>query len=220
MFLVTLPRRSAPVLHLVALILNFGELMKKLVLVLSCGAVLLFQPAGARPQDKQPVKHGGKIETKYDGFNYETTMRLQKMKVTCDGFKDKFKDSCVSIEVTLHCPGTQLNYVRNVTLQVVFENKDWVHFHAPDQRELAVLIDTETLKLGKMSPVAKEPGTWDTKVEVLEATIPYEAFKKIALSESVAIQVGRSSVDLRDKNLAALKDLNSRVITAEKTSKN
>src|SRR5829696_7065361 len=194
--------------------------MKTILLVFGCAAVLLFQPAGAKPQSQEPVKHGGKIEMKYDGFNYETVMRLRKMKVSCDGFKDKFKDACVSIEVVLHCPGTQLNYVRDVTLQVVFENKDWVHFHGPDQRDLSVLTDTETLRLGRMSPVAKEPGTWDTKVEVLEATIPYEAFKKIALSESVAIQVGRSSVDLRDKNLAALKDLNSRVITAEKTSKN
>jgi hypothetical protein len=34
------------------------------------------------------------------------------------------KDECVSIDVTLHFPGSQFNYVRNVTLQVIFENKD------------------------------------------------------------------------------------------------
>src|ERR1043166_4637862 len=139
---------SAPIIH-------FGEVdMKNILLVLGCCAVLLLQPAGVKPQD-QPVKHGGKIETKYDGFNYETVMRLEKMKVSCDGFKDKFKDACVSIEVSLHCPGTQLNYVRYVMLQVVFENKDWVHFHGPDQRDLVVVTDTETLKLGKMAPVMK-----------------------------------------------------------------
>lgn len=187
--------------------------MKKILLVLSCVAVLLFQPAGVKPQD-QPVKHGGKIETKYDGFNYETVMRLQKMKVSCDGLKDKFKDACVSIEVSLHCPGTQLNYVRYVMLQVVFENKDWVHYHGPDQRELVVVTDSETIKLGNMSPVYKnQTGNWDTKVETLEAKIPYATFKKIALSQTAEIQVGRSQVSLRDKNLLALKDLNSRVIT-------
>jgi len=193
--------------------------MKTILLVFGCAAVLLFQPAGAKPQSQEPVKHGGKIEMKYDGFNYETVMRLRKMKVSCDGFKDKFKDACVSIEVVLHCPGTQLNYVRDVTLQVVFENKDWVHFHGPDQRDLSVLTDTETLRLGRMSPVSKgEPATWDTKVEILEAKIPYAAFKKIVLAQSVAIQVGRSSVELREKNLAALKDLNSRVISTSATS--
>lgn len=187
--------------------------MKKILLVLGCVAILLFQPQGVKPQD-QPVKHGGKIETKYDGFNYETVMRLQKMKVSCDGLKDKFKDACVSIEVSLHCPGTQLNYVRYVTLQVVFENKDWVHFHPPDQRDLTVVTETETLKLGKMSPVMKnQAGTWDTKVEMLDIKIPYATFKKIALAQSAEIQVGRSHVSLREKNLLALKDLNSRVIT-------
>jgi hypothetical protein len=192
--------------------------MKKPVLLMSLSALLLLQPAGAKPQDQQPIKHGGKIETKYDGFNFETTMRLRKMKVSCDGFKDKFKDECVSLEVTLHCPGSQVNYVRNVTVQLVFENKDWVHVHPPDQRDLMIVTDTETLTLGRMTPVSKDSPGWDTKVEVLEATIPYAAFKKIVQAQSVQIQVGRSAVELRDKNLAALRDLNSRVITTSATS--
>ena len=192
--------------------------MKKLALILGCSAVLLFQPAGALPQQQKPIDHGGKIETRYDGFTYETVMRLKRMKVSCDGFKDKFKDVCVSIEVSLHCPGTQLNYVRYVTLQVVFENKDWVHLHPPDQRDLSVVIDTETLRLGKMTPVAATNGSWDTKVERLEAQIPYPVFKKIALSQTAAIQVGKSSVELREKNMLALKDLNSRVIGADNNS--
>jgi hypothetical protein len=193
--------------------------MKNVLLVFGCVAVLLFTSAGVKPQD-QPVKHGGKIDTKYDGFNYETVMRLQKMKVSCDGFKDTFKDACVSIEVSLHCPGTQLNYVKYVMLQVVFENKDWVHLHPPDQRDLVVVTDTETLKLGTMAPVFKnQSGTWDTKVETLELKIPYATFKKIASSQTANIQVGRSQVSLREKNLLALRDLNSRVIATSATTK-
>jgi hypothetical protein len=192
--------------------------MKKILLVFGCVAVLLFTSAGVKPQD-QPIKHGGKIDTKYDGFNYETIMRLQKMKVSCDGFKDKFKDACVSIEVSLHCPGTQLNYVKYVMLQVVFENKDWIRFHQPNERDLIVVTDTETLKLGTMAPVMKnQAGTWDTKVETLELKIPYATFKKIAMSQTANIQVGRSQVSLREKNLMALKDLNSRVITTSAAS--
>ena len=198
--------------------------MKRVLLVLSCAAVLVL-PAAVKPQSTQtqpqPVKHGGKIETKYDGFNYETVMRLRKMKVNCDGFKDKFKDACVSIEVLLHCPGTQVNYVKQVTLQVVFENRDWVHFHPPDQRNLTIVTDTETLRLGRMSPVSKDtPGTWDTKIEMLEATVPYDVFKRIAMAQSVEIQVGRDAVELRGNNIAALKDLNSRVIGTATTSSN
>ena len=193
--------------------------MKKLLLVFGCVAVLLCQAADVKSQD-QPVKHGGKIEAKYDGFKYETVMRLQKMKVSCDGFKDTFKDACVSIEVSLHFPGTQLNYVGYVMLQVVFENKDWVHLHPPDQRDLIVVTDTETLKLGTMAPVMKnQAGTWETKVETLELKISYATFKKIAMSQTAQIQVGRSQVALREKNLLALKDLNSRVVTNTATAK-
>ncbi len=186
--------------------------MKKTLLVLGCCAALLFHPAGANPQD-QTIKHGGKIETKYDGFNYETVMRLNKMKVSCDGFKDKFKNDCVSIEVALHCPGVQLNYVRHVTLQVMFENKDWVHGHPPDQRDLSVVTDAETLHLGKMALITRtQPGSWDTKIETLQTQIPYATFKKIVKSQSVAIKVGKSEVELRENNIAALRDLNSRVL--------
>lgn len=193
--------------------------MRKLICVLSCCLVLthptaiLSQVQSAAVTPQKPIKHGGKIETKYDGFNYETVLRLQKMKVTCDGFKDKFKDACVSIDVRLHCPGTQLNYVRNVTLQIFFENKDWVHIHPPEQRDLSVVIETETLRLGRMQRAnSSTPGNWDTKVETLEVTIPYAAFKKIASSNSVEMRVGPSVFELREKNLLALRDLGSRVI--------
>jgi hypothetical protein len=194
--------------------------MRKLLLVLGFGLVLvhptaiLSQGQSGAPAAQNPVNHGGKIDSKYDGFNYETVVRLQKMKVSCDGVRDKFmKDGCVSIEVSLHCPGVQLNYVRNVTLQIMFENKDWVHFHPLDQRDLSVVINTETLKLGRMRLAnTATPGKWDTKLEVLEATIPYAVFKRIALAESVEMRVGQGAFELRDKNLLALRDLDSRVI--------
>jgi len=194
--------------------------MKRMVFALGCTAVLLLNPSSVRLQQpssaQKPIDHGGKIETKYDGFNFETVMRLRKMKVNCDGFKDKFKDACVSIEVIMHLPGQQLNYVKTVTLQVVFDNKDWVHFHGPDQRELVVVTDTETMKLGRMSPVSTNtPGSWDTKVEVLEIKLPYKTFKKIAHAQHAEMQVGRSAVELRFKNLLALKDLDNRVLTTE-----
>jgi hypothetical protein len=198
--------------------------MRKAILAICCALVLthptaiLSQVQSSGDTEKQ-LKHGGKIETKYDGFNYETVLRLKKMKVTCDGFKDKFKDACVSMEIVLHCPGTQLNFVRNVSVQLFFENKDWVHFHPPDQRDLSVVIDSGTLKLGRMQRANVEtPGTWNTKLEVLETTIPYDSFKKIVASEKVEVQVGKSLFELREKNLLALRDLGSRVIESNTTS--
>ncbi len=181
--------------------------MRRLILVLGCVLVLFSQTALAQ------VKHGGKIESKYDGFTYETLMQLQKMKVSCDGVKDKFTDGCVSIEVTLHMPGMQLNYVRNVTLMVVFENQDWVRGHPLEQRNLSISTYDKTYRFGRMELVTnKKPGTWDTKIERLQATIPYETFKMIIESDTIEIQVGNGSVMLRDKNIAALRDLNNRVL--------
>ena len=198
--------------------------MRKLICVLSC-CLVLTHPTAILSQVQSPtatqkrVTHDGKIDTKYDGFNYETVMRLRKMKVTCAGFKDKFKDACVSMEVTLHCPGTQLNYVKNVTLRIFFENKDWVHTHPPDQRDLSVVIETETLKLGRMQRASNAtPGNWDTKVETLEVSIPFAAFKKIASSNSAEMRVGPSVFELREKNLLALRELGSRVIESATTS--
>jgi len=194
--------------------------MKRLILVLG----LFLLSSSVRAQSPAPVpspspKHGGNIESKYDGFSYETVMRLRKMKVNCDGFKDKFKDACVSMEVTLHLPGTQLNYVRNVTVQVMFENKDGVRFHPPDERNLSISTDTETFRFGRMELVTNaNPGNWDTRIETLRATLPYKTFKKIVESDTIEIQVGYNAVSLREKNIAALRDLNSRVLTVAETS--
>jgi hypothetical protein len=199
--------------------------MRKVILAVACSLVLthptaiLSQVQSSTATGVKPINHGGKIETKYDGFNYETVLRLKKMKVTCDGFKDKFKDACVSVEISLHCPGTQLNYVKQVKLQIFFENKDWVHLHPPDQRDLSVLVDSETIRLGRMQLVdTSKPGTWDTKVETLETVIPYKVFKRIALAQSVEMKVGPSAFELREKNRLALRDLDSRVIESRETS--
>jgi hypothetical protein len=187
-------------------------------IVFVIGLVLLFHPLATQVRTCAQLKpkHGGKIESRYDGFNYETLARLHKMKVSCDGVGDIFqKDACVSIDVTLHFPGSQLNYVRNVTLLVIFENKDWVRIHPLEQRDLSISTESETFRLGRMNLITnKKPGQWDTKIEVLEATIPYETFKKIALATRVEIKVGPGAVTLRDNNVAALRDLNSRVIPA------
>ena len=70
--------------------------MRKLFLVVGCVLALvhptaiLSQVQSGAPAAQKPVNHGGKIESKYDGFTHETVLRLQKMKVTCDGMKDKF----------------------------------------------------------------------------------------------------------------------------------
>ncbi len=124
------------------------------------------------------------------------------------------KDTCVSLAASLHCPGQQLDYVRYAKLQLVFEAKDWDQRHPVDARELLVVADGATLKLGRMALVNQNAGDArlvDVMREVLEVSLPYQTFLKIARAQTVEMRVGRSVVALQEKNLAALRDLNNRV---------
>ena len=153
--------------------------------------------------------HGGKIESKYDGLAHETVSTLRKMKVTCAGTKDMLKDACVSVSASLHCPGVQLDYVRTAKLQLIFESKDWDQRHALEERDLVVVVDTTTLRLGRMRLVSQNIEIVNT--EILETTISYDVFKKIVSGEVVEMAVGKNRFELRQKNLEALRDLNNRV---------
>lgn len=197
--------------------------MKRMLFLLLCSAALL--PAATHAGHAQdakgappaPLKHGGKIETKYDGASRETVVELKRMPVTCElgkGLESTVKGVCVSLQVSLHCPGQQLDYVRHATLRLTFETKDWDQRHPLDQRELTVVADGETLRLGRMRLAAQgvsESWTATDSKETLEARLPYETFKKMARASSVEISVGRTAFQLRDKNVAALRDLTDRV---------
>lgn len=172
------------------------------------------QPAAPAPT---PVNHGGKIETAYDGFAHETLVSLKRMNVTCEavrGLKGNFKGVCVSLRVTLHCPGRQLEYARRATLSLTFESKNWDARHPLNERQLSAVADGETLRLGPMSLAAQGVGEgWlaeDAK-ETLEVAIPYETFLRLARAEQVEFSVGKTAFALRDKNLAALRDMNNRI---------
>jgi hypothetical protein len=157
----------------------------------------------------QAPDHGGKIESRYDGFSHETIVTLNKMRITCGGVKGNFKDACISLVATLHCPGVQLDYVRYVSLQLVFQTKDWDQRHPLDQRQLSVVADGETLRPGQMKLVSQSVDTLMT--EVLEVEVPYVVFTKIARAQVVEMKVGNTEFELRQQNLAALRDLNNRV---------
>ena len=195
--------------------------MKLATLILCCAPLVAHAPLAAAQKAAAPapavVKHGGTIEMKYDGFNYETVVALRKMQVTCGsgkGFKDISKDVCVSLAVWLHCPGQQLDFVRRARVQIIFEAEEWDRRHTPAERGLTVVADGETLRFGSMSLVSNGVGSGllvDKSKEVLEISIPYDAFAKIARADSVEVRVGPDAFPLRDKNVAALRDLNSRV---------
>jgi hypothetical protein len=164
-----------------------------------------------------PLDHGGKIEMSYDGFEHETVVALRRMSVTCEmakGSESIVKGVCVSLQAALHCPGKQLDYVRRATLRLTFEAKNWDSRHPPNERELSAVADGQTIRLGRMRLASHGVSEgWfaeDTK-EALEVDIPYEAFLKLARAAYVEMSVGRTAFALRDKNVAALRDMNNRV---------
>ena len=190
-------------------------------------AAVCAQEGGRRPAAAPaptPVEHGGKIESNYDGFSHETVVALKRMSVTCEmarGSEGIIKGVCVSLQASLHCPGKQLDYVRRATLRLTFEAKDWDARHPPAERELSAVADGETIRLGRMSLASQGVSeSWlaeDTK-ETLEVSVPYEAFLKLARSAYVEFSVGKTAFALRDKNLAALRDMNNRVKLPRPTS--
>ena len=182
----------------------------KLAIFLLCLTVACLQPSSLNALTNV-ADHGGKIESKYDGFSHETIITLKKMKVNCDGTKGNFKDGCVSLVASLHCPGIQLDYVRYARIQLIFQSKDWDQRHPVDQRDLSVVADGETIRLGRMGLFSQSTDVMMT--EVLEATIPYKTFQQIANAQVVEMQVGKSRFELRENNLMALRDLNNRVMT-------
>lgn len=195
--------------------------MKRIVtfccVYLTLVAAVCAQQAGAQTPAPTPVKHGGRIESAYDGFARETVVALKRMGVTCEsarGLQGALKGLCVSLQVTLHCPGQQLEYVRRATLRLTFEAKDWDARHPAGQRDLSAVADGETIRLGRMTLVSHGVSdSWlaeDAK-ETLEVSIPYETFLKLARAEYVEMSVGKTAFPLRDKNIAALRDLNNRV---------
>src|SRR5215203_4893513 len=171
------------------------------------------KPSGA----SVPLEHGGKIESAYDGFARETVVSLKRMSVTCGtakGTASIMKGVCVSLQASLHCPGKQLDYVRHATLRLTFEAKNWDARHPVGERDLSAVADGETIRLGRMSLVTQGVGEgWlaeDAK-ETLEVSVPYEAFLKLARAGYVEFSVGKTTFALRDKNVAALRDMNNRV---------
>jgi hypothetical protein len=108
----------------------------------------------------------------------------------------------------------QLDYVRYAKLQLIFESKDWDRRHPLDERDLAVVADGEQFKLGTMALVKHGVDSTqliDVMREVLDVSVPYQTFNKMARAQIVEMKVGKTMFELRESNIAALRDLNNRV---------
>ncbi|MGH9883706.1 MAG: hypothetical protein ACRD6N_19960, partial [Pyrinomonadaceae bacterium] len=117
---------------------------------------------------------------------------------------------------SLHGPGKQLEFVRYARLQLIFETKDWDRRHPLGQRDLVAVADNESVKLGTMQLVKQDLDSvrqlHEVMKEVLEVSMPYQTFTKLAQAEVVEMKVGNTMFELKQKNLLALRDLNNRIL--------
>lgn len=181
------------------------------------GARRTATPSPKLSGEPMPLDHGGKIETAYDGFARETVVALKRMTVTCEVKSASgvaVKGLCVTMRAALHCPGKQLDFVRQATLRFTFEAKNWDARHPLNERNLSAVADGETIRLGRMNLVSQDVGEgWanDDMKEALEVEVPFEVFQKLSHAGYVEFSVGKTTFALRDKNVAALRDMNNRV---------
>lgn len=181
------------------------------------GARRTAPPSPTLSGEPMPLDHGGKIESAYDGFAHETVVTLKRMNVTCEAANasgNVIKGLCVTMRAALHCPGKQMEYVRQATLRFTFEAKNWDTRHPLNERNLSAVADGETIRLGRMGLVSQDVGEgWaaDDMKETLEVEIPHELFQKLSRAAYVEFSVGKTTFALRDKNVAALRDMNNRV---------
>ena len=167
-------------------------------------------------ESKRKFKHRGKIETKYDKFKDQTTVRLNPYYV--QGTAPKL-DPTAGIEITASFvyAGQKLNAPPDiVSFGIVSASAD--AFKYEQDRGLIALVDGERIDLGQMeredASYKKYPYVISNRyyVETLSAPIKYELFLKIANAKIVEMQIGKKEFKLKDEHLEALRDLASRMI--------
>jgi glycerophosphoryl diester phosphodiesterase len=159
----------------------------------------------------QTLKHGAKIETKYDGFKGVTVVKLHKMKVNCGKMlsdNEDFRELCVSFEAAITYPGKQFEVPRSVKLTLILESKNWqTKFQ---DRNLSIALDDTQVHIGKMAIVSAlidEAKVIDTMKHVYDIDFPHNLLTQMATSKNVALRLGDFSFNLTEKNLSAIYDL-------------
>jgi hypothetical protein len=165
---------------------------------------------------KRKFKHRGKIETKYDRFRNQTTVRLEPYYV--QGTAPKL-DPLAGIEISagfVYEGQTLTKHPDEVLFGIVSTSADG--FRYDQDRGLIALVDGERVDLGQMDRVDasyKKKGIVIPDryyVEVLAISMKYDVFLKIANAKVVEMQAGRREFKLRDEHLEALRDLASRMV--------
>jgi hypothetical protein len=143
------------------------------------------------------------IETEFNGFSNETIVRLKKTSLNCDSISGMLKKKCYGLEVSVHYQGQQRKVASKVKIRLTAENKDW---HNEAERSLQIVADKVRYDLGTMKLLSTQSKEL-TQVDILEQTISYPLFLKIASALTVKIKLGDKTMNLKPRIIAALKEI-------------
>jgi hypothetical protein len=171
---------------------------------------------------KKDYKYDGKIVTTYDTGKAQTIVLIQLMDI---------KEAEVAEFVNVYSPTGQTYDYLAITWFFAYPGKTFAtpksvsvgfayeaqHPERYESRKLTAKIDGEKVELGKMDEMGERKlVTRHAKPNyvrgLLEMTIPYELFLRLANAKKVKMKLGEFEFDLSKDHLNAMRDLASRTV--------
>lgn len=185
------------------------------------------QDAGLKPPAKRKFNYTGKIVTNYDPAKDRTMVLIQLMPVK-EGEDPAFDPDLRQRESLGQAPGRiperlqfsmYFTYPGQTLATPPYVSVGFVYVALDPKRyeshELSAKVDGEKIELGRMQVVADKSiavvgGYRPYTQRVLDMTIPYEQFLRIANAKRVKMRLGELDFDLTKDHLEAIRDLASR----------
>lgn len=199
-------------------------LISMMCLILLGGGVARGQVQDAKSTvpPKKNYKYDGKIVTTYDPAKAQTIVLIQLMEI---------KEAEVAEFVNVYSPTGRTFDRLEITWFFAYPGKALTtpkyvsvgfHYMAEhpekyESRKLMAKIDGERVELGQMDEMAQRElvnmhGRPNYFQGLLEMTIPYELFLRLANAKKVKMKLGDFDFDLSKDHLNAIRDLASRTV--------
>ncbi len=199
--------------------------MKLTLRITACLSLLLLSIYTMQAQDgttaanKASLKKNSNISSKYDKSKNQTTVRLKAMPLTGLAEEKQQQETIpvhqMDVEIFFVHPGQQVEKpVENVTLRFHVTSRNYIFSRA---QPVTVILDEKVEGAqGRLVRLGDTDYKSDLKFnsvyeEFMTITIPASALEKIAAAKTVSIYVGASPYQLKEKQMADLRDMASRI---------
>lgn len=184
-------------------------------------ALAICLPGLAQSSQSVPAKrkynYPGKIESTYDKSKDETMVFFRLMPISAGRNLDwegltVVSDERLDVSMYFTYPGQKLATPKWVGMGIkssIYEPKQYGDY------TLTIVRDNHAINVGRMTvhkrgEIRISPQRPTVKIQLLEASIPYEEFLSIANAKKVKLRIGHREFPLDPENLEAIRDLASR----------